>query len=246
MIDVHAHLASDAYADIDGVLARARAAGVRKVVMSITDPKEYPSARSIIGRHPEYVFLTVGFDPCCLDKGLFDEFVSLASSAPAVGIGEVGLDHFYIRDDAQMALQEDRFRAAISIAKGRGLPVVVHSRSAGKKALALLQSEGADRVLMHAFDGKAGDALDASKRGYYFSIPTSVVHSEQKKKLVRLLPLESLMLETDSPVLAPVRGETNEPANLIMSADAISAIKRIPVEDVIAATSYNAASLFRI
>jgi len=246
VIDVHAHLASDAYADIDGVLARARAAGVRKIIMSITDPREYPLARSIVDRHPGYVFLTIGIDPCCMDQGLFDRFVLLASSVPAVGIGEVGLDHFYIRDDAQMALQEERFRATISIARGRGLPVVVHSRSAGKRALAILQSEGADRVLMHAFDGKAGDALDASKRGYYFSIPTSVVHSDQKKKLVRLLPLESLMLETDSPVLAPVRGETNEPANLVMSADAISAIKRIPIEDVIAATSYNAASLFRL
>jgi len=79
----------------------------------------------------------------------------------------------------------------------------------------------------------------------YFSIPTSVVHSEQKKKMARLLPLESLMLETDSPVLAPVRGEINEPANLIRSAEAISAIKRIPLEEVIAVTTANASSLFQ-
>jgi Tat protein secretion system quality control protein TatD with DNase activity len=69
MIDVHAHLASDAYADIGGVLARARAAGVRKIVMSITDPREYPSARSIVDRHPGYVFLTVGFDPAAPIRG---------------------------------------------------------------------------------------------------------------------------------------------------------------------------------
>jgi len=246
MIDVHAHLASNAYSDVDGVIARALDSGVRKIVMSITDPREYPVAKSIAERHPRSVFLTVGFDPCCLDQALFDEFVLLASSIPAVGIGEVGLDHFYIRDQPQMTLQESHFRHAISLAKERGLPVVVHSRSAGKNALTLLQSEGAEMVLMHAFDGKAGDALEAAKRGYYFSIPTSVVYSEQKKKMVRLLPVESLMLETDSPVLAPIRGETNEPANLIRSAEAISTIKRIPVEEVIAATTTNAASLFRI
>lgn len=246
MIDVHAHLASKAYADIDVIIARARSCGVRKIVMSITDPREYHAAKAIVERHPQSVFLTVGFDPCCFDQGLFDDFVSLASSATIVGIGEVGLDHFYIRDDEQRSLQERRFRLAISIANERRLPVVVHSRSAGKNALALLHSEGADRVLMHAFDGKAGDALAAAKGGYYFSIPTSVVHSEQKKKMARLLPLESLMLETDSPVLAPVRGEINEPANLIRSAEAISAIKRIPLEDVIAVTTANASSLFNI
>ncbi len=244
MIDVHAHLASNVYTDVDGVIARAIKSGVKKIVISITSPREYDNARAIVDRYPGSAYLTIGFDPCCTDQALFDEFVLLASSSPSIGIGEVGLDNFYIRDLPQMGMQEGRLKRSIAIAKEQDLPLVIHSRSAGKKTLALLQSEGAERVLMHAFDGKAGDAMDAVRRGYFFSIPTSVVHSEQKRKLVRLLPLESLMLETDSPVLAPVRGEINEPANLIRSAEAISLIKRVPIEEVVRATSANAARLF--
>lgn len=246
MIDVHAHLASGVFADVDNVIARAINSGVKKIVISITHPREYLLAKTIVDRHPGSIFLTIGFDPCCSDQALYDQFVLLASSSPAVGIGEVGLDNYYIRDVPQMAAQEARFKRAITIAKARDLPLVIHSRSAGKKALELLRLEGAEKVLMHAFDGKAGDAMNATKNGYFFSIPTSVVHSEQKRKLARLLPLESMMLETDSPVLAPVRGEVNEPANLIQSAEAISIIKHVSIQEVIKVTSSNASRFFKL
>lgn len=246
MIDVHAHLTAPSFVDLDGVLKRAKSAGVSAIITSVTDPVELPLAEKIVSENPSYVFLTLGLDPVLLSEEKFDAFRKCLKGAPIVGIGEVGLDHFYVRDENLRAVQESHFREWIRLADSMGKPIVVHSRSAGKKALSVLFSEGAERVLMHAFDGKAGDALEAAKRGFFFSIPTSVVHSEQKQKLVRLLPLESLMLETDSPVLSPVRGERNEPANLIHSARKIAEIKRVPIEVVAEITTRNAREFFRI
>ncbi|MBC7120815.1 MAG: TatD family hydrolase [Candidatus Methanosuratus sp.] len=246
MIDAHAHLTDPAFCDLPAVIDRAKSAGILAVVTSITDPADLPKAKEIIAQYSGFVYLTVGLDPKLLSEEKLSAFKAASSTALIVGIGEVGLDHFYVREAPFMETQERHFRECIRTAISLAKPLVIHSRSAGKKALEVLYSEGAERVLMHAFDGKAGDALAAAKKGYFFSIPASVVHSMQKQKLVRLLPLESIMLETDSPVLSPVRGERNEPANLIHSARKIAEIKRIPVERVIDVTTSNAAAFFGI
>jgi TatD DNase family protein len=246
LIDVHAHLTDPAFQDLPEVMRRSRAAGVKKIIMSITDPAEFGRARENLLMTPGYLHLTVGFDPTDLSEERYAKFKELIDQGGIIGVGEVGLDHFYVRDHSQRALQESLFRSSIRLALERDLPLVVHSRSAGHDALEVLYSEGAERVLMHAFDGRSGDALAAAKRGFFFSIPTSVVHSEQKQKLARFLPLESLMLETDSPVLSPVRGERNEPANLIYAARKISEIKRIELGEVIRTTTEKAKELFRI
>lgn len=246
MIDVHAHLTDPAFSDLAEVIGRAKGAGVLAVVTSITDPADLPSAKKIVEQHSGYVYLTVGLDPTLLSEEKLTAFRAALNAAPIVGVGEVGLDHFYIRDPPLMETQERHFRECIRAAMSLDKPLVVHSRSAGRKALEVLYSEGVEKVLMHAFDGKSGDALAAAKKGFFFSIPTSVVHSEQKQKLVRLLPLESMMLETDSPVLSPVRGERNEPANLMHSAVKVAEIKRIPVADVVEVTTANASRFFGI
>ncbi|MBC7126659.1 MAG: TatD family hydrolase [Candidatus Methanosuratincola petrocarbonis] len=246
LIDAHAHLTDPAFSDLPEVIRRAKAAGIAAVVTSITDPADMPKAKEIVGRYSGYVYLTVGLDPTLLSEEKLSAFRVALNAAPIVGVGEVGLDHFYVRDAPLMEIQERHFRECIRAAISMDKPLVIHSRSAGRKALEVLYSEGAERVLMHAFDGKSGDALAAAKKGYFFSIPTSVVHSEQKQKLVRLLPLESMMLETDSPVLSPVRGERNEPANLVHSARKVAEIKRIPIEKVVETTSANASSFYRI
>ena len=106
----------------------------------------------------------------------------------------------------------------VALARELGLPLNVHCRSAGKKTLETLAAAGAERVLMHAYDGKVGHAMKAAEeRGWVFSIPPSVVRSKQKQKLVCRLPLEAMALETDSPVLGPDRNERNEPANILVS-----------------------------
>lgn len=246
MIDVHAHLTDPSFKDMQEVVARARARGVQRVVVSITRPSEMDRALEMVESFPDFVSIAAGFDPSILDEEEYRAFLDAVSKrrSSLVAIGEVGLDHYRVTDHGERAVQESLFRASIRLAETLALPLVIHSRSAGRRALEVLRSEGATRVLMHAFDGKAGDALAAVKDGYYFSIPTSIVYSQQKQKLARLLPLGSLMLETDSPVLAPVRGERNEPANLFRASEKVAEVKRVGVGEVVSATTENAWRFF--
>lgn len=161
-----------------------------------------------------------------------------------VGIGEVGLDYWVCQDEERRAAQREALSTLSALAMELGLPLNVHSRSAGRHTLELLMEQGNAKVLMHAFDGKAGHALKGAEAGYLFSIPPSIVRSPQKVKLARLLPLESLALETDSPVLGPVAGERNEPANAAISAAAIAEIKGLPEAQVRETCMENARRLF--
>ena len=167
-----------------------------------------------------------------------------AERARIVGIGEVGLDFWHAQDPARRELQRAALRRLADLAVELDLPLNVHSRSAGQHTLDLLLERGARRVLMHAFDGKAGHALKGAQAGYVFSIPPSVVRSPQKQKLVRALPLSALALETDSPVLGPVQGERNEPANVAVSLRAIAELKGLPAATVREATDANARRVF--
>jgi TatD DNase family protein len=144
-----------------------------------------------------------------------------------IAIGEVGLDFWVVKEEDQKALQKDILKGFIDLAKGLNLPLNIHSRSAGRHAVALLLECGASRVQMHAFDGKASAALPAVEAGFFFSIPPSVVRSRQKQKLVKHLPLSCLLVETDSPVLGPDPKKRNEPANVTIAIQAIAELKGI-------------------
>ena len=163
-----------------------------------------------------------------------------------VAIGEVGLDHWKVQDSEERELQREIFARFISLSLELDLPLNVHSRSAGEPTIRLLLELGAKRVLLHAFDGRDATALPAVEAGYYFSIPPSIVRSPQKQKLVRRLPLQCLLLETDSPVLGPIPGERNEPANLIVALKAVAEIKGIAEEEARRAVLENAERLFRL
>jgi TatD DNase family protein len=132
----------------------------------------------------------------------------------------------------------------IELSKELNRPLNIHSRSAGRHAIALLLENNAARVQMHAFDGKAGAALPAVEAGYFFSIPPSVVRSRQKQKLVKRLPLSCLLIETDSPVLGPTPDERNEPANIRQSIKAIAELKDVSEEEVIVAVCENTERLY--
>jgi Tat protein secretion system quality control protein TatD with DNase activity len=120
-------------------------------------------------------------------------------------IGEVGLDYWWVKDPERRRVQRSLLEETAVLSTELDLPLNVHSRSAGHYTVDLLLAAGARWVLMHAFDGKASHAVRAAEAGYLFSVPPSVVRSDQKQKLVRRLPLESLALESDSPVLGEVR-----------------------------------------
>ena len=246
LFDAHAHMASpDFSADLPEVLARAEAAGVCGIVAVGETLAEAQRIVALADRHP-LVKPGAGLYPTILDYGLADAAVDFIRrhADRLVALGEVGLDHWVVKDEAGWKAQEEILARFIALSNELDLPLNVHSRSAGRHTIAFLRERGARRVLLHAFDGKAGAAADGVDAGYFFSIPPSVVRSAQKQKLVRHLPLECLLLETDSPVLGPDPGVRNEPMNVTIACQAVADLKGVPPEEVARFTTENARRLF--
>ncbi len=255
MIDCHAHISSAAFDDDrDDVIRRARAAGIQTIIAvseNIDDgrkvlklARDYPDfLRPCIGIHPD----NFGDDRQTPSDDEIANMLSLIrdNQKELAGIGEVGLDYWVAREKESRQNQRSFLAQMAGLANELSLPLSVHCRSAGHYTLELLAQCGAKKVSMHAFDGKAGYALEAFKaHGWMFSIPPTVVRSAQKQRLVRALPLEALALESDSPALGPEPGKRNEPANLEMVVQHIAAIKRETGETVREVTTGNARKLF--
>jgi TatD DNase family protein len=231
--------------DRDAVLDRARNAGVKAIIAvgeDLTDARknvalsqQYPILKPAAGLYPTYLDLKQARQMADFLRG---------NKSRIVAIGEVGLDYWVVKEDSDKALQREILKMFIDLSKELNLPLNIHSRSAGRHAIALLLENNAARVQMHAFDGKAGAALPAVEAGYFFSIPPSVVRSRQKQKLVKRLPLSCLLIETDSPVLGAAPDERNEPTNIGQSVTAIAEIKDVSEEEVIAAVSENTERLY--
>ncbi len=222
--------------------------GIKAIITSCTEPLDCLRALKVVDMYPGKVFLTIGADPALTledDKVLETIDLIRRHRKKIVGIGEVGLDYYYIRDEETRGKQRRNFKVYINVAKKENLPMIIHSRSAGKYALDLLTSEGARKVVLHAFDGKVGTALRGVENGYFFSIPPSVARSRQKQKLVKIVPLDNLLLESDSPVLGPRIGEINTPLNIEISCKMIGEIKGVDFEVVKEVTTKNALNIFK-
>jgi len=243
---VHAHICDPGFdKDRAEVLERARKAGVDAIIAvgeNLSDARKnlelairYPMLKPAAGLYPTHLDLN--------QAGEMADFIRQNHSSLAA-IGEVGLDYWVVKEAPEKAVQREILKRFIELAQELDLPLNVHSRSAGRHAIALLLENNAVRVQMHAFDGKAGAALPAVEAGYFFSIPPSVTRSRQKQKLVKRLPLSCLLIETDSPVLGPSPNERNEPANIWHCVKAIAALKETSEEAVIAAVSENTERLY--
>ena len=243
---MHAHICDPGFdKDRAEVLERARKAGVDAIIAvgeNLSDARKnlelairYPMLKPAAGLYPTHLDLN--------QAGEMADFIRQNHSSLAA-IGEVGLDYWAVKEAPEKAVQREILKRFIELAQELDLPLDVHSRSAGRHAIALLLENNAVRVQMHAFGGKAGAALPAVEAGYFFSIPPSVTRSRQKQKLVKRLPLSCLLIETDSPVLGPSPNERNEPANIWHCVKAIAALKETSEEAVIAAVSENTERLY--
>ena len=246
IIDTHTHLCDPVFnGDREAVLERARAVGVTAVVTVSENLKDGQRNLELASRFPA-LHPAAGLYPSCLDMAEAEEMAALIRRERGrfVAIGEVGLDFWVVKEDRDKAIQQEIFGLFIDLAQELDLPLNVHSRSAGRHAVAMLLTRGASRVQLHAFDGKAASAMPAVEAGYFFSIPPSTVRSPQKQKLVKRLPLESLLVETDSPVLGPTREERNEPANIVVAVDAVSELKGLSRDAVLEAVLQNTRRLY--
>ncbi|XP_021246071.1 feline leukemia virus subgroup C receptor-related protein 1-like isoform X2 [Numida meleagris] len=215
-VDCHCHLSAPCFQpDVAAVVRAARQAAVAALVTVTERAGEFRSVLELSDRFPGFVLPCLGVHPVQEVSPEEQRSVTLKDLDGAlplielykdklVAIGEVGLDFTprFASTDEQKEGQRRVLIKQVELARRLDLPLNVHSRSAGRPTINLLKEQGASKVLLHAFDGKPSVAMEGVKAGYFFSIPPSIIRSDQQK-LVKLLPLESICLETDSPALGP-------------------------------------------
>lgn len=254
-IDCHCHISAEDFdSDIDDVIQESKKAGLVALLAVAEHAGEFEKIIQLSQRFPGFVMPCLGVHPVqdpahprsALPEDL-DAALPLIDKYKEhiVAIGEVGLDFTprVVNNDAGKDGQRQVLIRQAEIAKQLNLPLNVHSRSAGRPTIHLLKELGVENALLHAFDGKPSVAMEGVKAGYFFSIPPSIVRSDQQK-LVKQVPLESMCLETDAPALGPEKQVRNVPRNISISAEYIAKIKGVPLEKVIEVTTQNALRLF--
>ncbi len=252
-VDTHAHLQFAAFAGrLAEVLERARQSGVQRVVVCGTDLPSSEQAVALAAQWPQQVYATVGVHPSeadQLDDAAVARLRELAGRPGVVAIGEVGLD-FY-RDRQPRAVQHAAFLRQQALALELGLPLVVHARGALAEAHQALTSGGGfgTRVVMHCFLSAPDAVAPFLEAGCWIGTdgPITYPKAEEAREVVRRVPLERLLLETDCPFLAPQawRGQTCEPAHLVAVADQVAGIKGTDVTTVASVTTTSAEQVFQ-
>jgi TatD DNase family protein len=246
LVDTHAHLCDPLFdPDRDRVLERAGNAGISTVICVGENLSDAHKNLELAARHP-MIRPAAGLYPTFLDLDLAAKMAQFIRTHRdrLVAIGEVGLDYWMIKPEPDREVQQEIFRSFIALSNELALPLNVHSRAAGRQTISNLLECSAARVQLHAFDGRFSTALPALEAGFFFSVPPSIVRSEQKKKLVKKLPVSSLLIETDSPVLAPVPQTRNEPANAPIAVRAIAELKGLSEAEVMEAVEENTRRLY--
>ena len=253
LVDSHCHLdrldLKAHQGDLGAVLQAAEAAGVGHMLCIGVDMETFPDVLAVAERWPR-VFATVGVHPLYQKSraATLDELIQHAAHPKVVAIGETGLDYFYAGDDPSW--QHERFITHIQAARATGLPLVVHTRDAREDTLALIREHGGGEVrgVLHCFTENLAMAEAAIKMGFMISISGIVTFNNAAglRDVVKALPVESLLIETDSPWLAPVphRGKPNEPRHVAEVARCVAGLKDMSVVALAAQTRANFFSLF--
>jgi len=251
-IDTHAHLYDERFAeDLPAVITRAEEAGVRQIISmgdtmeasarAVADAEKYPALYAAVGIHPE--------NAAPLSDADRAQLLAWARHPKVVAIGEIGLDYYWEKDPAQRAVQRGLFAAQLDAARVAGLPVCIHDREAHGDTLAILQAKGSDLTgVLHCYSGSIETARELWKMGFCIGIdgPLTFKNAAKLPDIVREAPRDKLLIETDSPYLAPVplRGKRNEPAYVVHVAAKIAEIRGETVEEVACYTTENARCLY--
>jgi len=256
IVDSHCHLnilPEDKVGSIDDVIHNAKKLGVERILCVAINPEQWPEVIDLADKY-DCVYASIGVHPC-EDKEVLvtDEALIKAASHPKViAIGEVGLDYFHFEDEEDMSWQHDRFKQHIRIAKQLNKPLIIHTRNSTPDCLSILEQEGAETAggIMHCFVEDLATAERAIQIGFYISFSGIVTFKNAKelKTVAEALPLDKILVETDSPYLAPVpyRGKTNQPGYTHYVVQEIADLKALPFETVAKATTDNFNRLFKL
>ena len=270
LIDTHCHLNFNKFdEDRRAVIQRAAEAGVKRLLIPALDLESSLLAVKLAETHPN-LFAAVGFHPTDLDKfseTAFEEIKKFAHHTSVVAIGEIGIDYYWVKEREQRTLQHEVLRKQLVFAAAVNKPVIIHMREEddswfGQASVDLLRilSEwhgelsaqshplAAKPGVLHSYNGNLETAQKALAYNFYIGVTGSVTYknAEEKRNIIKQLPLTKLLIETDAPFLTPVpqRGKRNEPAFVVYIADKIAEIHRTTREQVAEITTRNAAHLF--
>jgi TatD DNase family protein len=252
-IDTHAHLDDDKFqGDLPAVLDRARAANLSTIITIATTGPSSQSCVEFAARYP-LLKATIGIQPNNVAQaapGDWDHVVALARRPEIVGLGETGLDRYW--DYTPFAAQEDYFARHLALARQISRAVVIHCRQAEADTVRMLRQDyerhGPVRAVMHSFTGDLATAQACLAMGLYISFAGMLTYKNAQalRDVAAQMPLERLLVETDSPYLAPVpvRGKRNEPAHVVHTARCLAQVKGVPLETIEESTTRNARTLF--
>jgi TatD DNase family protein len=251
LIDSHAHLEMPEFKkDLEGVIRRAMESGVEYIFTVGTEKKDWRRALEIANSHPS-IYAILGIHPHNakeIDDQTYPLLKDLCKNGKVKAYGEIGLDFF--RNHSPRDIQLKRFREQIELAKELGLPIVVHDREAHEETLEILKSEKAEECggIIHCFSGDYEMAKVCMDMGFYISIPGTITfkNAESFREIVKKIPLDSLLVETDAPFLTPepFRGKRNEPSYVRYTAQKVAEIKKVSFDKVAEATTENALRVY--
>lgn len=251
-VDTHTHLDDDQFVgELEAVVERSLNAGVTRIINIGYEPARWPTTIELGRRFPS-TSIALGLHPQNADQfrsSLIDELEVLTAQSGAVAIGEIGLDFF--RDGPILEQQLTAFEAQLALARNLDLPVVIHQRAASEKLYHVLAAASNDtRCVLHSFEGDQQLVALGIERGFAFGVGGLMTrgNAQPLRALLSKIPLDLLMLETDSPYLVPagLKSRRNEPANLPAIANTLATLLDLPVEHVANTTTGNAIQFFRL
>jgi len=255
LIDSHCHLdrldLKPYEGDFSRLMQTAKEEGIGHFLCVSIDMEAYPAMKALVADYPQ-VSISVGVHPNERERRepTLEELVELSADPQNVAIGETGLDYF--RSDGDLDWQRERFRRHIAAAKQCGKPLIIHTRDAREDTIRIMREEGAEQAggVMHCFTESWEMAEQALDLGFYISFSGILTfkNAEELREVARRVPLERMLIETDSPYLAPVphRGRSNEPRYVRHVAEKIGELRGLSVEEVARITGENFRTLFRL
>ncbi|WP_397473237.1 TatD family hydrolase [Pusillimonas sp.] len=249
-VDSHCHLDFPELAEnLPDILERMRTNQVGHALVVSVNLPQWPGLMDIVTPHPQ-LYASVGVHPDYEDtpEPRSEQLAEMAQHPKVVAIGETGLDYFRLAEPLEW--QRERFRTHIRASRLSGLPLIIHTRSASEDTLRIMREEGADEFggVMHCFTESWEVAQAAMEMNFYISLSGIVTFKKavELQELAALVPLDRLLIETDSPFLAPVphRGKTNDPSKVIHVAEKIAELRGLPVADIAKVTKENFFRLF--
>ena len=253
IIDTHTHLYSNQFKlDVDDVIAKAKENGIKKFIFPAIDSSHYDSMHALKKKYSDDIYLMSGLHPTDVKKNYKDELDFVVNSLKShnyVAIGEIGIDLYW--DKTYLKEQQDAFRFQIKLAIKNDLPIVIHCRESFDEIFEILEEENCDKLrgVFHCFTGTIDQAKKAIGLGFLLGIGGVVTFKNGGiDKFINQIDLKHIVLETDSPYLAPVpfRGKRNESSYIIYVLEKLSELYQLPREEIASITTNNAEKMFSL